>query len=184
MKPATKTSARTAAKSGTPTTVTGRGARDNEKLATSIDAKGRDAVAAALKTALADSYAMYVKTLGVHWNVTGPSFYGLHKLTDAQYNELHAAADVIAERIRALGHVAPASFSEFRAASCVDVETPHKSTPEMLEELVADNEAVARRMLEASNVAEDNDDKFTEDMLIARIGRHEENAWMLRASIG
>ncbi|MBC7506556.1 MAG: DNA starvation/stationary phase protection protein, partial [Sandarakinorhabdus sp.] len=64
------------------------------------------------------------------------------------------------------------------------VETPHKSTPEMLQELVADNEAVARRMLAASNVAEDNDDKFTEDMLIARIGIHEENAWMLRASLG
>ena len=174
----------TATTAAAPTTLEGRGATDNEKLATSLGSDARNAVADALKMALADSYAMYLKTLGVHWNVTGPSFFGLHKLTDAQYNELHAAADGIAERIRALGHVAPASFSEFRAASCVDVETPHKSTPEMLEELVADNEAVARRMLEASNVAEDNDDKFTEDMLIARIGIHEENAWMLRASLG
>ena len=163
--------------------VAGRGASDSEMLSTSIDAKARAAVAKALKTALADSYAMYVKTLGVHWNVTGPSFFGLHKLTDAQYKELHAAADAIAERIRALGHVAPASFSEFRAGTCVDVETPHKSTPEMLKELVADNEAVSRRMLAASNVAEENDDKFTEDMLIHRIGVHEENAWMLRSSI-
>ncbi|WP_310498228.1 DNA starvation/stationary phase protection protein [Sandarakinorhabdus sp.] len=173
-------------KTGSPAramTVKGRGARDDEKLATSIDREGRDAVAAALKIALADSYAMYLKTLGVHWNVTGPSFFGLHKLTDAQYKELHGAADAIAERIRALGHVAPASFSEFREASCVDVETPHKSTPDMLSELVADNEAVARRMLEASNIAEDAGDKFTEDMLIGRIGVHEENAWMLRASI-
>lgn len=167
-----------------PTTLEGKGATDNEKLATSINSKQRDAVAAALKVALADSYAMYLKTLGVHWNVTGPSFFGLHKLTDAQYKELHIAADAIAERIRALGHVAPASFSEFRAASCVDVETPHKTTPEMLKELVADNEAVARRMLAASNVAEDNDDKFSEDMLMQRIGIHEENAWMLRASLG
>lgn len=164
-------------------TVEGRGASDNEKLATSINAKGRTAVAEALKTALADSYSLYLKTLGVHWNVTGPSFFGLHKLTDAQYNELHQAADAIAERIRALGHVAPASFSEFRGASCVDVETPHKSTAEMLKQLVADNEAVARRMLEASDVAEEAGDKFTEDMLIGRIGVHEENAWMLRASI-
>lgn len=163
--------------------VTGRGARDDEAIRTSIDAEGRSAVAEALKQALADSYALYVKTLGVHWNVTGPSFYGLHKLTDAQYNELHQAADAIAERIRALGHVAPASFSEFRELSCVDVETPHKPTPDMLKELVADNEAVARRMLEASDIAEEHDDKFTEDMLIARIGAHEENAWMLRASI-
>lgn len=165
-------------------TLEGKGATDDEKLATSINAVQRNAVAEALKVALADSYSMYLKTLGVHWNVTGPSFFGLHTLTDAQYKELHIAADAIAERVRALGHVAPASFSEFRASSCVDVETPHKSTSEMLKELVADNEAVARRMLAASNVAEDNDDKFTEDMLIARIGVHEENAWMLRASLG
>lgn len=164
-------------------TVEGRGARDNEKLATSVDAAGRNAVATALKAALADSYALYLKTLGVHWNVTGPSFFGLHKLTDAQYKELHGAADAIAERIRALGHVAPASFSEFRATTCVDVETPHKSTPDMLVELVADNEAVARRMLATSNIAADAGDKFTEDMLVGRIGVHEENAWMLRASL-
>ena len=163
--------------------VPGKGASDDEVIDISIDTEQRDAVAEALKQALADSYAMYVKTLGVHWNVTGAGFYGIHKLTDAQYNELHEAADAIAERIRALGHVAPASFSEFKALTCVDVDTPHKSTLEMLRELVADNEAVAKRMLEVSDVAEDNDDKFTEDMIIARIGRHEENAWMLRSTI-
>ncbi len=164
-------------------TVPGKGATDDEAMNISITADQRGKVAEALKQALADSYAMYVKTLGVHWNVTGAGFYGIHKLTDAQYNELHQAADAIAERIRALGHVAPASFSEFRDLSVVDVDTPHKSTAEMLKELVADNEAVAKRMLEVSDVAEENGDKFTEDMIIARIGAHEENAWMLRATI-
>lgn len=164
-------------------TVPGVGASDNEQMDISISSKQRDAVAEALKQALADSYAMYVKTLGVHWNVTGAGFYGIHKLTDAQYNELHQAADAIAERIRALGHVAPASFSEFKALTCVDVDTPHKSTLEMLKELVSDNEQVAKRMLAVSDVADENDDKFTEDMIIARIGTHEENAWMLRSTI-
>lgn len=163
--------------------VPGHGATDNENIDISISTDQRGSVAKALKQALADSYAMYFKTLGVHWNVTGAGFFGIHKLTDAQYNELHAAADGIAERIRALGHVAPASFSEFRDLSCVDVETPHKSTAEMIKELAADNEAVAKRMMQVSNVAEENDDKFTEDMIIARIGTHEENAWMLRATI-
>ncbi len=164
-------------------TVPGVGASDHEAVDISITRKQRDAVAEALKQALADSYSMYVKTLGVHWNVTGAGFYGIHKLTDAQYNELHQAADAIAERIRALGHVAPASFAEFSSLSIVDVNTPHKSTLEMLQELVKDNEAVAKRMLAVSDVAEENNDKFTEDMIIARIGTHEENAWMLRATI-
>ncbi len=164
-------------------TVPGKGASDDEVISISIGKDQRSAVAEALKQALADSYALYFKTLGVHWNVTGAGFYGIHKLTDAQYNELHQAADAIAERIRALGHVAPASFSEFRDLSIVDVDTPHTTTAEMLKVLVADNEAVAKRMLEVSDVAEENNDKFTEDMIIARIGTHEENAWMLRATL-
>ena len=164
-------------------TVPGQGASDDEVISISITKTQRDAVAEALKQALADSYAMYFKTLGVHWNVTGAGFYGIHKLTDAQYKELHEAADAIAERIRALGHVAPASFSEFRDLSIVDVDTPHTTTAEMLKTLVGDNEAVAKRMLEVSDVAEENNDKFTEDMIIARIGTHEENAWMLRATL-
>ncbi len=163
--------------------ISGAGAKDDEVLDISISTQQRNAVANALKQALADSYAMYFKTLGVHWNVTGAGFFCIHKLTDAKYNELHQAADAIAERIRSLGHVAPASFAEFRDLSCVDVETPHTTTAEMLKLLVSDNEAVARRMFEVSNIAEQNDDKFTEDMIIARIGVHEENAWMLRSTI-
>jgi len=167
----------------TPAPNLGVGATDNEPLDTSLRGDQRAKVAAALKGALADSYALYFKTLGVHWNVTGAGFFGVHTLTDVQYNELHEAADAIAERIRALGHVAPASFTEFRQLSPIDIETPHSGTAEMLLTLVADNESAAKRMLEFSNVAEDNDDKFTEDMLIARIGVHEENAWMLRSSL-
>ena len=51
--------------------IQGKGARDDENIDISISTDQRAAVAEALKTALADSYALYFKTLGVHWNVTG-----------------------------------------------------------------------------------------------------------------
>lgn len=51
----------------------------------------------------------------------------------------------------------------------------------MISALIKDNEAVAKRMRKAVSVAEDADDVFTADMLTARIGKHEENVWMLRA---
>jgi len=40
---------------------------------------------------------------------------------------------------------------------------------------------VARRLRKAVAVADDADDVFTADLLTARIGKHEENVWMLRA---
>jgi starvation-inducible DNA-binding protein len=156
---------------------------DGTTLDISVEEDARGAVADALMKAVADSYTLYAKTLGVHWNVQGSNFYGLHKLTEAQYEELHEASDAIAERIRALGKLAPTGTATFRELTIIDNDAPHKPTEDMIAELVTDNEAVARRMAEFAELAEDADDPFTNDMLIARIGVHEQNAWMLRASL-
>lgn len=156
---------------------------DGSTLNTSVGNAAREKVAEALTKAVADSYTLYAKTLGVHWNVQGPNFYGLHKLTDAQYNELHQAADAIAERIRALGKLAPTGNEAFRGLTVIENEAPHRSTTEMITELAHDNEKVARRMSEFATLADDSGDQFSHDMLVARIGVHEENAWMLRSSL-
>ena len=77
------------------------------------DRAAREEIAASLSRLLADSYTLYLKTQGFHWNVTGPRFYDLHKLFEEQYGALAEANDEIAERIRALGVAAPASYSAF-----------------------------------------------------------------------
>ena len=53
---------------------------------------------------------LYLKTHNFHWNVTGPMFRTLHLMFEEQYNELWLAVDVVAERIRALGVPAPATY--------------------------------------------------------------------------
>jgi starvation-inducible DNA-binding protein len=167
----------------TPTNKLETATDDGTSMDISVEKDARGVVADALMKATADSYTLYAKTLGVHWNVQGSNFYGLHKLTEAQYNELHEAADAIAERIRALGKLAPTGNETFRALTVVENDAPHRSTAEMIAELVADNEKIARRMSEFADIAEEAEDPFTNDMLVARIGVHEQNAWMLRASL-
>lgn len=162
---------------------TAKATTKKDTVNTGIGANDRKEVAKALQHGLADTYSLYLKTLGVHWNIVGPAFYSVHKLTEVQYEDLHAAADVIAERVRALGHIAPASFGDYTKLSIVDSsETPHQADA-MIKGLISDNEAIAKRMREFVEVAEDADDVFTADLLTARIGKHEENAWMLRALI-
>ena len=63
----------------------------------------RESIAKSLSQVLADTYVLYLKTHAYHWNVTGPLFSSLHTLFEGQYNDLHDAADALAERIRALG---------------------------------------------------------------------------------
>jgi starvation-inducible DNA-binding protein len=153
-----------------------------EAIDTGIDDLDTQRLADVLSDALADSFTLYLKTLGVHWNIVGPAFFGLHKLTQEQYEDLDRAIDKIAERIRALGHIAPAAFGDFESRSQLDSKTTLSDAKHMLETLVQDNETVAKRMREAVRIAEECDDVFTADMLTARIGKHEQNSWMLRAS--
>src|SRR4051812_11323947 len=80
---------------------------------TGLQSGDRQELAQAVSKALAETYVLYTKTQAVHWNVVGPLFYALHKLTENQYEELAEAVDTIAERIRALGYPAPGSFGEF-----------------------------------------------------------------------
>ena len=71
------------------------------------DQAARAQTAATLGRLLADSYLIYLKTQGFHWNIVGPQFEPLHRLFQEQYTELAEAIDEIAERVRALGAKAP-----------------------------------------------------------------------------
>lgn len=53
-----------------------------------IDTEQKSELAKQLNSALADSYVLYLKTQNFHWNVVGPLFYSLHKLTESQYLSL------------------------------------------------------------------------------------------------
>ena len=73
-----------------------------------------------LSRLLADSYTLYLMTHNFHWNVKGPMFNTLHLMFMAQYTEQWNALDVIAERIRALGHPAPGTFKAFAGLASID----------------------------------------------------------------
>jgi starvation-inducible DNA-binding protein len=132
---------------------------------------------------LADTYLLYLKTQNFHWNVTGPAFSELHVLFEKQYRDLADAADELAERVRAIGLFAPASFAQFNGLSEVEEETEVPSAEDMIESLTADNELVVRRMRHALEVADAMDDAETGDILIRRMQVHGKNAWMLRSHI-
>ena len=130
-----------------------------------------------LATLLADSYVLALKTQNYHWNVTGPQFVSLHALFEAQYTELAAAIDEIAERIRALGFRAPGTWREFAGLTEIDEDTDMPTASDMLARLHADHEAIARRASES--IAAFEDDAPTADLLTRRVELHQKTAWML-----
>ncbi len=146
-----------------------------------IDADDRKKIAQGLSALLADSYTLYLMTHNFHWNVTGPMFNTLHLMFMAQYTEQWNALDVIAERIRALGHPAPGTYKEFVSlASIKEVEGAPRAM-EMISHLVAAQEATARTARELFPVVNAANDQPTADLLTQRLEVHEKTAWMLRS---
>lgn len=152
-------------------------------IETGVERKDRRKLAEMLTQIVASSHVLYGKVRGVHWNVVGPNFYSLHKMTEEQYEDLHTANDDMAERIRAIGFNAPTGLSTMMKNSVITDETELLSTDEMVRELIEDHEKMAKLLRESVKEADSVDDPTTADMLTARIGVHEEAAWMLRATL-
>jgi starvation-inducible DNA-binding protein len=146
-----------------------------------IDSTDRLAIADGLARVLADTYTLYLKTHNFHWNVTGSMFATLHVMFEQHYGELALAVDLLAERIRALGHVAPGSYKQFAALSSIEEETGVPDAADMVRQLLADQETVARTARRLFPVAEVANDQATLDLLTQRLQVHEKNAWMLRS---
>lgn len=149
-----------------------------------ITEEHRSTIAEGLCGFLADSYTLYLKTQNFHWNVTGPMFHSLHAMFEAQYTDLATAIDEIAERIRALGHYAPGSYTEFtKRAHIQDQVKQPDSAEEMVSILVKDHETLLAQAREVLNMATEGHDDVTVDFLTGRMHTHEKTAWMLRSVI-
>ncbi len=146
-----------------------------------ISAAKREKIAHGLSALLADSYTLYLMTHNFHWNVTGPMFNTLHLMFMGQYTEQWTALDLIAERIRALGHPAPGTYKEFvKLASIKEVEGVPKAN-DMICHLVKAQEATARTARELFPLVNAANDQPTADLLTQRLEVHEKTAWMLRS---
>jgi starvation-inducible DNA-binding protein len=151
------------------------------KIDIGINEKDRKAIAKGLSELLADSYSLYLMTHNFHWNVTGPMFNTLHTMFMAQYTEQWAALDLIAERIRALGEPAPATYKEFsRLTSIAEVSGTPKAL-EMVRYLVKAQEATAKTARKLFSLVDKANDQPTADLLTQRLDIHEKTAWMLRS---
>ena len=133
----------------------------------------------ALRQVVADTYAVLAQTHICHWNVRGPSFFSLHNAFEEQYTELFTAVDDVAERIRALGALAPGGLANLATMAGMSEIKEDASSVEMVKHLSAANKALVGNLVKARDLAGDAGDNQTEDLMIARIQVHEKTIWML-----
>lgn len=136
-------------------------------------------VADALTDVLTDTYRLVLKTHACHWNVVGPIFYPIHQMTEEHYTDMFAAADVLAERIRALGK--RASVNPVRMIDGLDPDAD-LAADEMVRGLLSDHETLSQRLYALVETAEISGDPVTADIATERAAFHDKAAWMLRAT--
>ncbi len=150
-----------------------------------ITEKNRAEVAKVLGVLLADEFVLYTKTRNAHWNVEGPDFHSVHVYFEELYDELAEWVDEVAERIRSLGHYAPASLKTFlELTHLTELNAKGNNSKGFIAELVQDHEAIITYIRESiDKVSEDYKDEGTADFLTGIMEKHEKTAWMLRSHL-
>jgi starvation-inducible DNA-binding protein len=137
-------------------------------------------IAAALNALLADTFALYLKTKNFHWHVSGPHFRDYHLLFDEQADQIFAATDVIAERVRKIGAATLRSIGDIsRHQRVADNDAPYVDPDDMLAELRDDNQRFITALREAHDVYEEHNDVATASLLEVFIDEAERRVWFL-----
>ncbi|HTD98158.1 MAG TPA: DNA starvation/stationary phase protection protein [Mucilaginibacter sp.] len=143
------------------------------------------AVTGQLSKLLADEYVLYTKTRNAHWNVEGPDFHSMHVFFESQYGALEDILDSVAERIRTLGHYAPATLKSFLELTHLTEYSERKNDSlGFIKELLADHESIIEFIRgNISPFVDDYKDQGTSDYITGLMEEHEKMAWMLRSHL-
>ena len=152
------------------------------KLATPTDLKSNalSSVADALNAALADCFALYIKTKNFHWHVSGPHFRDYHLLMDDQATQIYEVTDAIAERVRKTGNTTLRSIGDIaRHQTIKDNDAQFVSAEAMLAELRDDNLKLVESFRTVKELAEEAKDNATSGIVDEWTDQAEERAWFL-----
>lgn len=152
------------------------------KLATPTDlpSNALSSVADALNVALADSFAVYLKTKNFHWHVSGPHFRDYHLMLDDQASQILGTTDAIAERVRKIGQTTLRSIGDIgRRQRVKDNDAPFVAPLDMLKELEQDNRKLVEDFREVKELAEEAKDNATSGIVDEWTDLAEERAWFL-----
>ena len=156
-----------------------------EDIGNGMEKSQRQGAVKLLASVLCDQHVLYIKTRNFHWNLKGPRFHDLHVFFEKQYQDLEAAIDETAERIRMLGGVSPGSMAEFLGgADLKEAASDIISGDDAISALISDHDKVVRDLREKiADSEEEFNDAGTADFLTALLRTHEQAAWMLRSFI-
>jgi starvation-inducible DNA-binding protein len=137
-------------------------------------------ITGAMNILLADMFALYLKTKNFHWHMSGPHFRDYHLLLDEQGDQIFAATDAIAERVRKIGGDTIRSIGHIgRLQRILDNDAEFVTPSDMLAELRDDNRQLVAALRETHGLCDEHGDVATASLIENWIDEAERRAWFL-----
>lgn len=136
-----------------------------------------------LNAYLANVQVAYMNVRGYHWNIIGNQFFRLHEKFEEVYDQLNEMADEIAERILMLDGTPVHAFSKYLKLATIKEKENVSSAEDTVRELINEILELLKNEREIAELAADNGDEGTVDLMVGYISGQEKLLWMLNASL-
>ncbi len=147
---------------------------------TDLSPEQAKAVTEAVNPLIADAFALYAKTKNYHWHLSGPRFRDLHLLFDKQATQVLESIDPMVERLRKIGGTSIRSLSHAGSLQTIHDDNDEFVDPqEMVHRLILDNRHIAQQIRAAAEVADENKDLATANLLEEILDTTERRLWFL-----
>ncbi len=146
-----------------------------------LDEKKVQPVVKGLAQLLANYQVFYTNLRGLHWNVKGNHFFGLHAKYEELYNDAAEKVDEIAERLLQLGVSPENRFSEYLKVATIKESGATPEGEEGLKTVLEDMGNLIRQERAIAKLASDIEDDATVNLLDDMIVGQEKTVWMLVA---
>ena len=174
-------------KKGTQSKVMGGNGDVKQKLAprqlatpTDLTPEQVQKVVETINPLVADAFALFTKTKNFHWHVASSHYRDYHVLLDEQAASILESIDPLAERVRRIGGTTIRSISHISELQTIEDENREFVPPdEMIAELLADNQKIAKSQREAIDICEENRDTPTANLLQSILDETERRIWFL-----
>lgn len=138
---------------------------------------------ASLKELLANTYTVYLKAHGYHWNVEGKNFPQYHEFFETIYSDLYGSVDDTAENIRKLGGYAPFSIARFAGLRTIQDSEVSPDCESMSMDLYASMQQLIASNMKAFELANQANEQGIADFLAGRDDMLKKWSWQLRSSL-
>src|SRR5688500_2964653 len=140
-----------------------------------------DKITHALNSLLANYSVHFQKLRNFHWNVKGSDFFDLHAEFELQYKEAFENMNEIAERIRVFGETPYSTMQEYPRRSEMKAASTQHASDIMVRELLNDYRVLIQYLGAVIEIAAEQYDVGTENMIKGYIKKIEKHHWMLTA---